>query len=274
MDESAWKVLKMTPRKLDRSRYRHFPASTPSGRPLKNACRTGYSPREAEERLLAAGRPLEDTRRRVGEAVRAHAAAVARSWTPWVERYGFIDEMFRLPPETLEEFLHQQGWDDLRERVIRVAADTGLLESDPALRKDLSNRVTGLAGEDAPRPAAFMLQHLHGLPPGLAEAAALRHRYVVPGVPEAIVFLMFFIPILAVAFLASLIGGHARTFLPIIFAWAFTFLVALLVANLVREEPFRRAPWRKRLARWKAETAASAAEQGGGSMGDRGSAGK
>lgn len=256
MDDIAWDALRATARKLDRSRYKHFPVSSPGGRPLKSSSRTGYSPLEAEASLVSAGLSTDEARRQVGETVRVRAEAVVRSWTPWIESYGFIDEMFRLPPETLKEFLHHHGWDDLQRRVVMLATYPAQWESDPALRDELSNRVTDLVMRDAPHPAFFMLIHLHGLPAGLAEAACLRHRFVVSWAPLAMVFLLLLFPFVALISLIPVLAGRARIFPPLLFAWAFTFLITLAVATLVREPPFRRPAWRKRVARWREETAA------------------
>jgi hypothetical protein len=244
MDE-GWEALRATPRSLDRSRYRDIPGSMPAKQP----CRTGYSPREAVERLLSRGVSGEEARRLVDAAVGARAEEVVKSWAQWVARHGFLDEMPRLSPGDLAELKKREKWDDLLRDVALVTIDPANALSSPEVRTSLSDRASRLNRRDASHPAVFVLERLHGLPPSLAEAATLRSATVPGWAFAAIAAFTLACALLSAGSLVSLLTGGGigalRVFLPTLlfgafFGFAFRFLW--------RDRDRRERAWRDRLA--------------------------
>lgn len=244
MDE-AWEVLRATPRELDRSRYRDLPG----GMPAKQPCRTGFSPREAEERLLARGVPADDARRLVAAAVEARAEEIVTSWTPWVSRHGFLDDMERLAPEELAELKRRERWDDLLRDVALVTIDPVRALFSPEVRNGISDRASRLNRGDASHPAVFVLERVHGLPPHLAEAATLRSATVPGWAFAAIAAFALACTLLAAGSLVSLLTGGGlgalRVLLP---SLLFGALFAFAFRYLWRDRGRREKAWRDRLS--------------------------
>ena len=244
----AWQALRSTPRKLDRSRYRDIPGRMPAKQP----CRTGLSPREAEARLEAAGATPGEARRRVELAVRAHAEDVVRSWGQWVERHGFLDELASLAPRDREELLSRERWDDLKRQVAILTADPVRAAVEKGLLSDLLERAGRYNRHDPSHPSVFVLQRLHGLPAGLAEASALHAAGVPAWALAAVATLTVLSALVCVAAFAAILQGRldavARFLATAVFAAFFGFSFVFLL----RARPRREKAWRDRVAAWRA----------------------
>jgi hypothetical protein len=215
----------------------------------KQPCRTGFSPREAVDRLHARGVPADEARRLVDAAVDARAEEVVTSWTGWVARHGFLDEMARLAPEELEELKRREKWDDLLRDVALVTVDPLNALSSPEVRNGISERASRLNRGDASHPAVFVLERVHGLPPHLAEAAALRSATVSGWAFAAIAAFSLACTLLAAGSLVSLLTGGGlgalRVLLP---SLLFGGLFAFAFRHLWRDRGRRERAWRDRLA--------------------------
>jgi hypothetical protein len=244
MDE-GWEVLRATPRELDRSRYRDLPGSMPAKQP----CRTGFSPREAEQHLLARGVPADDARRLVAAAVEARAEEVVKSWTPWVARHGFLDDLELLAPEELAELKRREKWDDLLRDVALLTVNPLSALSSPEVRTGLSDRASRLNRRDASHPAVFVLERVHGLPPHLAEAAALRSATVPGWAFAAIAAFTVACALLSTgAFLSLLTGGGLGALRVLLPSLLFGAVFAFAFRHLWRDRGRRERAWRDRLA--------------------------
>lgn len=243
--DQGWEALRSTPRQLDRSRYRDLPGSMAAKQP----CRTGFSPREAVDRLLARGVAEEEARRLVDSAVEAHAEEVVTSWTPWVSRHGFLDEMERLAPQELTELKRREKWDDLLRDVALVTVDPANALSSPEVRDGISGRASRLNRRDASHPSVFVLEKVHGLSPHLAEAAALRSATVPAWAFAAIAAFALACGLLAAGALLSLLTGGGlgalRVLLPTLLFGAF---FAFAFRHLWRDRGRRERAWRDRLS--------------------------
>lgn len=217
--------------------------------PAKQPCCTGLSPREAVERLLARGVPADEARRVVDAAVDARSEEVVKSWTPWVARHGFLDDLVRLAPEELAELKRRERWDDLLRDVALVTVDPLSALSSPEVRTGLSDRATRLNRRDASHPAVFVLERVHGLPPHLAEAATLRSATVPGWAFAAIATFTLACAILSAGSLVSLLTGGGvgalRVLLPTLLFGA---VFAFAFRHLWRDRNRRERAWRSRLA--------------------------
>lgn len=248
MDE-GWDALRSTPRELDRSRYREVPGSMPAKQP----CRTGFSPREAEAILTGRGVREDEARRLVDLALTAHAEEVVTSWSRWVARHGFLDEMEKLPPADLAELKRREAWGDLLRDVALVTIDPVSALQSPQIRSSLSERATRLNRGDASHPAVFVLERLHGLPSGLAEAATLRSVTVPPWAFAALAVFVAACAILALGSLVSLLSGGGLAAVRVLLGTAlFGSFFAFAFRHLWRDRQRRERAWRDRLDAWRA----------------------
>lgn len=243
--DEGWEALRATPRRLDRSRYRDLPGSMAAKQP----CRSGFSPREAVDLLVSRGLAAEEARRLVDAAVEANAAEVVTSWTQWVSRHGFLDDMERLAPEELAELERREKWDDLLRDVALVTIDPVRALSSPEVRGGISERASRLNRRDAAHPSVYVLERVHGLPPHIAEAAALRSATVPAWAFAAIAAFTLACGLLAAGSLVSLLTGGGlgalRVLLPtLLFAAVFAFAFR----HLWRDRDRRERAWRDRLS--------------------------
>lgn len=258
--EVAWRALKASRRRLDRSRYRRIPGRMPAKQP----CRTGCSPREATARLVAGGVSADRVAAAMEEALRSHAAEVVSSWEQWVERHGFLDEMSALPDEERRELASRERWDELSRQVATATLDPGRLVSEPDLLRDLSARATRLNRRDASHPAVYVLTRLHDLPAGLAEAAVLCSARVPLWSLAALALLVAACAVVSAVALARLVSGDWDS-IPLLLACAsFGAFFAFAFVHLWRERPRREQAWRGRVAAWVGESPGSATETSGG----------
>lgn len=248
--DAGWHALKRTPRKLDRSRYRDVPGSMPAKQP----CRTGFSPREAEVTLTASGLPQGEARRLVDDALSEHAEEVVRSWSCWVARHGFLDEMEKLSPADLAELKRREAWGDLLRDVALVTVDPVNALQSPQIRSSLSGRATRLNRGDASHPAVFVLERLHGLPASLAEAATLRSVTVPAWAFAALAAFVAACAILALGSLVSLLSGGGLAAVRVLLATSlFGAFFAFALRHLWRDRHRRERAWRDRLDAWRAD---------------------
>lgn len=245
----VWKILSGTPRRLDRSRYRDIPGSMPAKQP----CRTGFSPREAQERLVGSGLSADEARRQVERAVREHAEEVVASWGQWVERQGFLDEMAALSPADRDELLRRERWDDLTRQVALLTTVPAQAAAEQGLLADLLERAERLNRRDASHPSVFVLRRLHGLPAGLAEAAALYSATVSVRALAAILSLTLLTFLICVGSFMSILQGQFKHVALFLATLVFTGFFGFSYVYLKRAKPRREKAWRDRLAAWRAE---------------------
>lgn len=249
MDE-GWNALRSTPRELDRSRYREIPGSMPAKQP----CRTGFSPREAEAKLTERGMREDEAQRLVAFALAAHAEEVVTSWSGWVARHGFLDEMEKLAPADLAELKRREAWGDLLRDVALLTVDPVSALQSPQVRSSLSVRATRLNRGDASHPAVFVLERLHGLPAGLAEAATLRSVTVPAWAFAALAAFVAACVLLALGSLVSLLSGGGLPAVRVLLAAAlFGSFFAFAFRHLWRDRHRREKAWRDRLEAWRAD---------------------
>ena len=167
------------------------------------------------------------------------------SWGQWVERHGFLDEMAALTATDQAELKRRERWDDLTSQVafltvdpVRAAAEKGLLD-------DLVGRAERLNRRDASHPSVFVLRQLHGLPAGLAEAAALYSAAVPAWALVAIAFATLLTGLFCVGAFLSILGGRLGSVGPFLVTLVFSGFLRLRV----RPPPTRETPPREGVAR-------------------------
>ena len=250
----AWRALKSTRRRLDRSRYREIPGSMPAKQP----CRTGYSVREAVARLVADGVPAKTAAELVSEALRAHAVEVVESWGQWVERHGFLDEMSALSDERRQELLDRERWGELSRQVAILTVDPGRAVTETGLLRDLSDRAARLNRRDASHPAVFVLTHLHDLPAGLAEAAVARSATVPLWAFAFMALFILGVAGAAASALADIVAGRLESVPMLLGTGAFVGFFSFALVYLWRDRPRRERVWRDRVAAWIEESTKAA----------------
>lgn len=244
----AWAALRGTRRRLDRSRYDDIPGNMPAKRP----CRTGFSPREAQGRLEASGLSPDEARGQIESALREHAEEVVASWGEWVERHGFLDEMTALSREDRDDLERRERWDDLTRQVFLLTVEPVRAAAEKGLFADLLRRAERLNRRDASHPSVFVLQRVHGLPAGLAEAAALYSAAVPWWALAAIAGLTLLTFAICLAAFLSILRGRLGAVPRFLATLVFTGFFGFSVAYLVRARPTREKAWRDRIEAWRA----------------------
>lgn len=186
------------------------------------------------------------------------AEEVVASWAQWVERHGFLDEFAGLSPKDREELLSRERWDDLKRQVAFLTIDPARAAAEQGLLADLLERAGRYNRHDRSHPSVVVLQRLHALPAGLAEAAALYAAGVPAWALAAIATATALAAPVCVASFAAILQGRFDAVVRFLVTAAFAAFFGYSFVFLLRARPHRERAWRDRVAAWRAGEDASA----------------